>query len=185
MEKTSPTEYSKIGKLIHWITAILVLVAFILGPGGHEDKIYSAARAAGREWHETLGLSVFALVLIRVIWRAFTVTPELPPIERWMELSAKAVQGLLYALMFALPLTAITGAWLEGHPLTLLGGIEVAPMLSKSHDFGETISEIHTWLGDAILWIAGFHAAAALFHHYILQDNVLRSMLPGWCQKKR
>jgi cytochrome b561 len=38
---------------------------------------------------------------------------------------------------------------------------------------------IHTWLGDAILWIAGVHAAAAFYHHFFLRDEVLRSMLPG------
>jgi len=41
------------------------------------------------------------------------------------------------------------------------------------------IASIHTWLGDAILWIAGVHAAAALYHHFVLRDRVLRSMLPG------
>ena len=47
------------------------------------------------------------------------------------------------------------------------------------------IASIHTWLGDAILWIAGVHAAAALYHHFVLRDRVLRSMLPGIADHKR
>ena len=183
MEKHIPVEYSRIAKLIHWLTAILVLIAFILGPGGHEDKIYSTAHDFDRQLHETIGLSVLALVLIRIVWRTFASTPVSPPVVHWMEVTAKVVQVSLYVLLFAVPLTAITGAWLEGHPLTLLGGFEIAPIFVKSHDVGEIISEIHTWLGDAILWLAGLHAFAALFHHYILQDNVLKSMLPQWFNK--
>ena len=79
-----------------------------------------------------------------------------------------------------MPLTAITGAWLEGHPLTLLAGVQIAPVLRVSHDLGSQIAEIHTWLGDVMLWLAGFHALAALCHHFVLRDGVLVSMLPRW-----
>jgi cytochrome b561 len=77
------------------------------------------------------------------------------------------------------PLTAISGAWLEGHPLTFLGQVRVGPLLPEVHNLGKAIASIHTWLGDAILWIAGVHAVAALYHHFVLRDRVLRSMLPG------
>jgi cytochrome b561 len=49
----------------------------------------------------------------------------------------------------------------------------------EAHDVGSAIGSIHTWLGDTILWVAGVHAAAALYHHFVLRDGVLRSMLPG------
>ncbi len=75
-----------------------------------------------------------------------------------MAVAAKAVQWALYLLLFALPLTATAGAWLEGHPLTLLAGVTIPSPLGVSHDVGATIARIHTWLGDAILWLAGFHA---------------------------
>ena len=100
--------------------------------------------------------------------------------SRWMGLAAKIVQGLLYVLLFAVPLSAILGAWLEGHPLAYLGGLEVAAPFAASHDLGVTIATIHTWLGDAILWVAGLHAVAALYHQFVLKDGVLASMLPAW-----
>ena len=95
-------------------------------------------------------------------------------------MAASAVQGSLYLLLFAVPLTAVFGAWLEGHSLAYLGGLEIAAPIAASHDLGVTVATIHTWLGDAILWVAGFHALAALHHHFILKDGVLASMLPEW-----
>jgi cytochrome b561 len=156
------------------------VVAFTFGPGGSEQRVYSPARDFDRQLHETLGLCVLALVAVRVLWRMADTSPEPAHVARWMGVASTIVRVALYGLLFAVPLTAITGAWLEGHPLTLLGGLEIAPALRRSHDIGATIATVHTWLGDTILWVAGFHALAGIAHHAILKDDVLLSMLPSW-----
>jgi cytochrome b561 len=172
--------YGTVAQTLHWATALLVLIAFIYGPGGSEQRVYSSARDFDRRLHETLGLCVLVLVAIRVLWRMVD-PPHVPPHEaRWMAMAAKVAHGALYLLLFGVPLTAVVGAWLEGHPVTLLAGVEISPMLAISHDAGAIIARIHTWLGDAILWIAGLHAVAALLHHFVLKDDVLASMLPPW-----
>ena len=125
-------------------------------------------------------MCVFALVVLRVLWRMIDLHPEPPQVPRWMGAAAKATHYVLYVLLFSLPLTAINGAWLEGHPLTLLAGVEIPPLLALSHEAGATIATVHTWLGDAVLWVAGVHALAALYHHFVLKDRVLASMLPRW-----
>jgi cytochrome b561 len=155
-----------------------VLVAFVYGPGGSEQRVYLSSRDFERQLHETLGLCVLALTVLRVLWRMLDARPDPVPMARWMELSSRAVQVALYLLLFAVPLTAIAGAWLEGHPLTFLGGVQIASPIGMSHATGATIAEIHTWLGDVILWLAGLHAAAAIYHHLVLKDGVLSSMLP-------
>ena len=180
MENRSPARYGTVAQFIHWATAILVLIAFIYGPGGSEQRVYSPARDFDRQLHETLGLCVFALAVMRVLWRMLDTWPAPRETARWMAIAAKTVQGALYLLLFTLPFTAIAGAWLEGHPLTLLAGVEIRSLLGTSHDAGATIATIHTWLGDAILWLAGFHALAALYHHVALKDGILSSMLPRW-----
>ncbi len=178
MERPPVTRYSAPAQVLHWLTAVLVLIAFVYGPGGSEERVYSAARDFDRQLHETLGLSVLALATLRVLWRAFDMRPEPSPVARWMHIMGRTMQVALYVLLFAVPLTAIAGAWLEGHALTLLGGARVPSPLPESHAIGAKIASLHTWLGDAILWIAGLHALAGLYHHYILKDGVLRSMLP-------
>ena len=177
--------YGPVAQIFHWATALLVLITFIYGPGGSEQRVYSLARDADRQLHETLGLCVLSLVAVRLLWRLVDRRPDPPQVSRWMGMAAKVVQWALYVLLFALPITAITGAWLEGHPLTLLAGVEIAPALGASHDAGATIAEVHTWLGDAVLWLAGFHALAGLYHHFVLNDSVLASMLPRWLTLRR
>ena len=184
MNAPMTSRYSTVGQALHWFTAIVVLVAFIYGPGGSETRVYAPNRDFDRQLHETLGMLVFVLAVIRVVWRSMTVVPKTPPAARWMELSAKAVQGGLYLLLLLVPLTAIIGAWLEAHPLTLLAGIQINPLLGESHELGAKIAELHGWLGDVILWLAGLHAVAGLYHHLWLKDGVLASMVPRWLIKR-
>ena len=174
------TRYSTLGLTLHWVMAVVVLIAFLYGPGGSESRVYAASHDFDRRLHETLGLTVFVLAVVRVLWRLGAKTPELPADSRWMNMAARSVQLAMYILFFALPLTAISGAWLEGHPLTLLAGVQIHPVLSESHALGARIAKIHTWLGDAIMWLAGLHALAGLFHHFVLRDGILASMLPRW-----
>lgn len=178
MSRIPRERYGAVAQAFHWLTAVLVLVAFIYGPGGSEQRVYSAARDFDRQLHETLGLTIFTLAVLRLLWRLVDTRPDPPEIPRWMGLAAKLVQALLYVLLVALPVTAITGAWLEAHPLTLLAGVKIAPLLPESHGLGRTIASIHGWLGDTIMWLAGVHAAAALYHHFVRKDGVLLSMLP-------
>jgi cytochrome b561 len=170
--------YSGLSMAFHWLTAALVLAAFLLGPGGSEQRVYSAASDFDRTLHEVLGLSVFALTLLRLAWRPFSHPPQLPAAHAWMNRAAKVVEALLYCLLVVTPLAGISGAWLEGHPLTLGVLGEIPPLLPEKHALGAKIAEVHTFLGDTLLWMAGLHAAAALVHHFVLRDGVLATMLP-------
>jgi len=180
MSQFLPSRYGRTAQALHWVTAILVVLAFVYGLGGSESRVYASSRDFQRDLHETLGICVLVLTVVRLVWRTIDVRPAPEPASPMMRLTAGAVQLGLYFLLFAVPLSAIAGAWLEGHPLAFLGGLQVMPPIAASHDLGVSLSTIHTWLGDAILWLAGLHALAALYHHVHLKDRVLISMLPRW-----
>ncbi len=172
--------YGPPAQVFHWLTVVLVAIAYLVSPGGSEQRVYSIASDFTRHIHETTGILIFAIVLARILWRTIDAAPESPPMETWMKYSARLVHVVLYALLIALPLTAIVGAWLEGHPLTVLGAGNLGPLLPQADGLGQALSYVHTILGNVIIWAAGLHAAAALFHHFVLRDIVLTSMLPEW-----
>jgi cytochrome b561 len=174
-----PVRYGAVAQSFHWLTVILVAAAYLTSAGGNETQVYSAANDAIRQTHETIGFGVMVIALLRLMWRLVDRAPDFPAASPWMRFSARVVQIGLYGLLVALPVSGIVGAWLEGHPLTLYGFGNVGPALPPVHDLGLMISNLHTVLGNMILWLAGVHAAAALFHHFVLRDRVLASMLPG------
>ncbi len=149
----------------------------MLSKGDHYS-LYSAAADGLRRIHETLGVLVFIVVALRLLWGLLDDTPAKRPMPRWMAAAAKFVQFALYALLLSIPATAVLGTWLEGIPVTLLG-FDIAPQIAQAHGLGQLIMKLHTTLGNAILWVAGAHAAAALFHHFYLRDDVFQSMIPG------
>jgi len=171
--------YSAPAQLFHWLTALLVIVAYIVSPGGSETRIYAQANDFTRGLHESIGISVFTLTLLRVSWRALVSPPKSPKMPTWIEMGAQLGHWTIYALLVLAPLTAILGAWLEGHPLTLLGLGNIPSPLLPSRTLGLWLADLHGWLGNALIWLAGFHAAAALYHHFWRRDSILLSMFPG------
>jgi cytochrome b561 len=133
-------------------------------------------------WHETLGILVFVLTLLRLLWVAARPAAPQIPMAPSMQMMAKLMHLALWILMLAVPVTALLALGSEAHPLTLLGGVRIDQMpliansaMAKLADWGD----VHGFLGDAILWLAGLHAVAAIYHHVFLKDGVLLTMLPA------
>jgi cytochrome b561 len=170
--------YTAPAQLFHWLTAVLVVAAYIVSVGGSETLVYSPANDFSRGLHELLGIGVFALTLVRVVWRAAFPPPREPEMPAWMQLGARLGHWAIYALLILVPVTAILGAWLAGHPLTLLAVGNIQPLFPLARQAGLLLAEVHGWLGNVLIWLAGLHAAAALYHHFWRRDTVLLSMLP-------
>lgn len=175
---STTSHYGPVIQALHWLTVALVVTGYLMAPDGSEQQIYSAAGDFDRRTHETLGICVFTLTFVRLAWRGFDPAPKLDSVRPWMRYASRAVHAALYALLFAAPLTAIAGAWFSGHPLTLWGIGDIPPMVAESRELGKTIVGYHTMLGDTLMYLAGLHAAAALYHHFFLRDEVLLSMVP-------
>jgi cytochrome b561 len=176
MQNTRIEHYSLAARGFHWLTAALVLAAFLFSRGGPETRLFGAANRSGLMLHESLGVAVLVLTVARLLIRAFDTQPAPISMPGWMHALSRVTHWGLFALLVLVPLTAIAGSWLEGHALTLYGIGNIAGPFGSSAALGRTILGIHPWLGDAIIWIAGLHAAAALFHHFIFRDAVLRAM---------
>jgi len=176
---TAVERYSATARLFHWLTALLVVVAYIVSVGGPETRVYSAVNDFSRGSHELLGMSVFALTLVRLCWRTIFPSPKSPEMPTWMEVGAKLGQWALYALLVLVPVTAIVGAWLEGHPLTLLAVGNIQPWLAQSPQLGPCAGR-HPRLARRRADMArGPPRNCRALHHFWRRDTVLLSMLPG------
>jgi len=135
-------------------------------------------RALLKTWHFILGLTVFALVGVRLIVNLVSPTPVIEqPIARWQDITAKAVQFMLYALMFCMPLLGWLALSAAGKPI-LFYGWQLPALITQNKDLAEPIISIHETGATVIYFLVGIHAIAALYHHYFLRDNTLRRMLP-------
>lgn len=184
MKQKKSDQYDKLSKAFHWITAIIVVIAFILGPDHFGKLLHNGIDPGTRSdivWHESLGVTIFTLTFLRLIWVAVRPTAPKFAMAAWMHLLSRLVHLVLWTLLFALPLTALLALGTEGHPLTLLGGFRINqfPFIANSFLSGlADWGDVHSFLGDSILWLAGIHALAAIYHHIRLKDGVLVSMLP-------
>jgi cytochrome b561 len=185
MTSTNTQHYDRVSIALHWLTAIVVTIAFVLGPEHFGRLMRDGVDPATRSdivWHETLGVLIFVLTLARLLWVARRPAAPQFPISKWMLVSSKLVKLSLWTLLLALPLTALLALGGEDHPLTLLGGLRIDhwPLIAHSA-VGKLVDwgDVHKFLGDAIMWIAGLHAAAAAYHAVALDDGVFGSMLPG------
>lgn len=203
MSSAGNDRYGMTSQAFHWITVGLVIALLATGWGAdvEADKPGSSAYL----WHSSLGVIVFVLVLARVLWRVFTAAPALPvAMRRGERVFARAVHVALYALLFALPLSGWLVASAEGGSVTFFGvaalpawrpAAAVAPPAVRpqsagserseeaaqgtgTEQAGEFWEEAHEVLAYAIAALAILHTLAALKHHFIDRDNVLRSMLP-------
>ncbi len=172
--------YGSLSIGLHWLMLLLFVAVYAcielreLYPKGSDP------REALKTWHFMLGLSVFVLVWLRLLAARMAGPAPLtePDPPKWQKLSAKLMHFALYFLMIAMPL----GGWLllsaAGKPIPFFG-LELPALVGASKSLATLIKEIHEVGGTVGYFLIGFHAAAALFHHYVLRDNTLRRMLPN------
>jgi cytochrome b561 len=177
--RSSVEGYGAVSQMMHWITVVLVILAWLLG---QFDDVFpkGAARAAGLFVHISAGLAVIGILVLRLFWR-FADPP--PPIEHtilgaWLDRAGRLAHYLLYALLVAVPISGIVLQFARGDALPLFGLTEIASPWVRDRAFARSVKEIHEVAANALIILAALHAAAALLHHWVLRDRTLVRMLP-------
>lgn len=104
---------------------------------------------------------------------------SLSSLPRPLRLAADATHGLLYALLFALPLLGLALSGARGNPVTLFGLGPLPALLQRDLDLADVLADYHVWAAWALLALVSLHALAALWHHFVHRDPVLTAMLPA------
>lgn len=176
----SSERYGAVVRSLHWTAVALILLAWLLGLFG-DDLPKGPARDLGLFIHITAGLVVLAMVVLRILWRIVDRAPDAES-GRYavlMQRMASLAHIALYGLMIAVPVVGIVVQFARGQPLPLFGITEIASPWPADRAFARSVKEVHELLAHALVAIAAVHAAAALFHHWVLRDNTLRRMWPG------
>ncbi|HEY7886708.1 MAG TPA: cytochrome b/b6 domain-containing protein [Steroidobacteraceae bacterium] len=167
--------YDGVSIVLHWVTAALVVTLWTLGqtidffPKG-------APKIDARSVHITLGAALGIVLLARLLWRA-SRGRRLPLAQSgWLGATAKVVHYGLYVLLGVTVVLGIFNAWQRGD--VLFNVYAIPQLVPGDRVLKRIIEELHGDFADIVLIIAGLHAAAALAHHYLLRDRVLRRMLP-------
>jgi cytochrome b561 len=176
--RNSTERYGALSIALHWLMLLLIVAVYAcielreLFPKGSDP------REALKTWHYMLGLSVFALVWLRLAIHVIGPVPRpQPEPPLWQKLSAKLMHFALYVLMIAAPFAGwlILGA--EGEAIPFFG-LHLPALTGENKQLAETAEEIHELIGTVGYFLIGLHAAAALFHHYVLRDDTLKRILP-------
>jgi cytochrome b561 len=169
-----PSNYDAVARSLHWLMALLIVATFVLGlvvdvfPKSWEYGIVLA--------HKDIGIAILILLAARLAWRLRHKPPHSSELSPLMAgLSGVAHVGL-YLLMLAVPILGIAYAVQRGQSFDF-GLFSVGPFIADSHAAARPVREIHELSSYALIGIAALHALAALWHHFIRKDGVLRRML--------
>ncbi|MBS0561803.1 MAG: cytochrome b [Proteobacteria bacterium] len=175
----APASFRPSQKALHWLIVVLVLTLY--GMTYLEDLFARGSPARSTLWwaHISLGVGLIAAMVLRIVARAAFSAPALPTAMNDTErLAAKAAHVALYALLVAAPLLGVVTAWYRGMDVTFFGLISIPSPVGLDRAFSRTLQQAHNLAATALLGLAGLHALAALWHHYVRRDDVLTRMLP-------
>ena len=170
------TDYDKVAIALHWATAFLVFANFALAETW--DWFPRRFHSLMEGTHMSFGVLLTAAIAARLAWRLVPGHQVASPELGWVRIASKATHYLLYALLIAEAGLGFVFRWGAGAPMAFFG-TAIPPLTGEiSKPLRHELREFHEWIGWAIVIIAVGHALAALYHHYVLKDRVLRRMLP-------
>jgi cytochrome b561 len=187
--ETISLRYDRVAIALHWTIAALII--FMLALGLVMEDLPISIKFSAYTLHKSIGITVLALSIFRLIWRLMNPPPALPAgMKAWEKLLAHTAHWGLYFLIIAMPLTG----WLlvsasRKYPTVFfwLGEVPFIPMPKgiAPKATAEWFEEMHELFANGAIALIVLHVGAALKHHLVNKDNVLTRMLPSCCVRRR
>jgi len=179
MSDLATAGYTATARVLHWTTAVLILLMIPLGfvianewGGPAQTFLYNL--------HKSIGATILPLVVIRIIYRFRHPPPPLPddilPIQKF---AAYATHWALYVLILAQPIVGYIMTSAYPAPVPFFGLFNLPPIWPEDRALSEALSLVHRNIGVLIAVFAAMHIGAALFHHFVRRDRVLMRMVTG------
>jgi cytochrome b561 len=164
---------------LHWLIAVLIIGTFTLGLVMTDIPGLSPTKLKYFSWHKWAGVTVLLLATVRLLWRLFNRAPGYPSdMPAWQRQAAHALHGLLYVLIFAVPLSGYFFTLAAGVPVVYFGLFQLPVVIQPDPELKIVLKAVHYWLNMLMAGLVGLHVAAALKHLLVDRDRIMQRMLP-------
>ena len=174
-------KYTRVAIALHWLIALLLIGGFALGLYMVELK-FSPEKLKLYSYHKWIGVSVFSLAVLRLLWRLTHQPPPLPAsVPAWQVAMSNATHVLLYLLLLAAPLSGWLYSSAAGVPTVPFGiaALQLPDLLVKDRALAATLKFVHMSITYSLAALVALHVAAVFKHVLIDRDGIMRRMLPG------
>jgi cytochrome b561 len=177
--RNTTSRWGWVSQFLHWLIVVLIIIQVTLASLA-EDLPPGVKKLGLLARHKSVGITILALALLRLLWRWGNPTPLLPStLKPWEHSLARVTHVLLYVILFAMPLSGWTMSSARGFPVSWFGLFQLPDLVPKNKALYNALVLTHISLSYLLYAVVALHVAAALKHHFILRDDVLRRMLPG------
>ena len=171
--------YTTMAIVFHWLIALLIIGTFSLGLVMSDIPGITPTKLKYYSWHKWSGVTILGLVALRLLWRLKNSAPAYPAsMPDWQKGAAHGLHGLLYVLMFAVPLSGYFYSLSAGVPVVYFGLFPLPVLMDPNPALKPVLKALHYWLNMGMLGAVALHVAAALKHQFVDRDGVLKRMLP-------
>jgi cytochrome b561 len=166
-------------QLLHWLVVFLIVVQWGLAKYASTQTLTGKIGPLGL--HKSIGITILGVAALRLIWRLLNPTPSAPGNQRaWERGLARISHVVLYALIFALPISGWLMSSARNFAVSWFGVFQIPPPISPDAKLFRQMDDLHQLLFTTLLFAVSLHVIGAFKHHFIDRDAVLRRMLPRW-----
>ena len=176
--RNTSTRYGWVSIVIHWSVALVVFGLFGLGLWMVGLDYYSMWRKDAPDLHKSIGITLFAVMLVRIVWRLLSPPPPaLASYSRMTRIGAAFGHAFLYLGLFAVMIAGDLISTADGVGIPVFGLFEIPAVVSGLPDQADVAGLVHLYLAWVLVVFAGLHGVAAFKHHFIDRDATLVRML--------
>ena len=175
--RNTSVRYGLVSVVLHWLVALVVFGLFALGFWMVGLSYYDPWRQSAPDLHKSIGILLFAVMLLRVLWRLCSPAPAaLASHGRLIRLASKLGHGVLYLGLFGVMVSGYLISTADGRGIEVFGLFSVPATLTGIPQQEDIAGTIHEYLAWGLVIFAGLHGLAALKHHFIDRDSTLLRM---------
>lgn len=174
--RNTESTYGSVSKFFHWL--IFLLLLFMVTFGYLLSSVPKDYQPVAYNIHKLTGLTILVLMVLRALWALSNPKPALPlDAKPWEHVAEHTVHLLLYLVVIAMPLAGWIGAVAGGRP-PHIGSFNIELPISESKALSHAAFEMHGTLAIMLIVLFSIHVLAALYHHFIRKDDILRRIMP-------